>query len=50
MSIDDLVTLVSVGLSNGSVSACNLGDLNHDGQITVNEIITAVTFALAGCR
>jgi hypothetical protein len=28
---------------------CDAGDANHDGHITVDEIITAVNSALTGC-
>jgi hypothetical protein len=31
------------------VSACSAGDLNHDGMIVINELVTAVGSALNGC-
>jgi hypothetical protein len=40
---------VNVALENASIDACFAGDANHDGQITVDEILTAVNNALNGC-
>jgi len=31
------------------VSQCTAGDANGDGQITIDEILTAVNNALTGC-
>jgi hypothetical protein len=42
--------MVNVALGNADVSTCNAGDANRDGQITVNEILTAVNNALNGCQ
>jgi hypothetical protein len=36
-------------LGNADVSACRAGDASHDGQIIVDEILTAVNNALNGC-
>jgi hypothetical protein len=41
--------MVNVALENAEVAACLAGDTNHDGQITVDEILTAVNHALNGC-
>ncbi len=30
-------------------SACDAGDANRDGQVTIDEIVTAVNAALSGC-
>ena len=40
---------VNIALGNASVGACEAGDANHDNQITVDEIPTAVNNALNGC-
>ena len=37
------------GLCAPAVSACTAGDANGDGEITIDEIITAVRNALSGC-
>ncbi len=49
MSISELITLVNVALGSRPVSACQSGDVNGDGMITINELIGAVTRALSGC-
>ena len=41
--------MVTVALGNAPASECEAGDVNHDGQITVDEILTAVSNALNGC-
>ena len=49
VSIDELLEMVNVALGNLSVHACDFGDANGDGQITVDEILAAVQNALVGC-
>jgi len=41
--------MVNVALGNSGTDACPAGDANHDHQITVDEILTAVDRALNGC-
>jgi hypothetical protein len=41
--------MVNIALGDAPVSACEAGDANHDGRITVDEILTAVNDALNGC-
>jgi hypothetical protein len=41
--------MVHVALGNPNISTCLAGDANHDNQITVDEILTAVGTALNGC-
>jgi hypothetical protein len=41
--------MVNIALGNADVSACRAGDASQDGQITVDEILTAVNNALNGC-
>jgi len=38
--------MVNIALGNTPVTTCETGDANHDGQITVDEILTAVNNAL----
>ncbi len=49
VTVDEVVTLVNVGLGSASVGACAAGDTDADGAVTVDEIITAVSAALGGC-
>jgi hypothetical protein len=41
--------MVNVALGTAPVSACVAGDPNHDGAITIDEIVRAVNNALNGC-
>jgi len=41
--------MVNIALGNSSISTCEAGDATHDGQITIDEILAAVSNALAGC-
>jgi hypothetical protein len=45
---NEILTIVNIALGN-TITACEAGDANHDGQITVDEILTAVNNALNGC-
>ncbi|MGD0947340.1 MAG: hypothetical protein ABSA52_07900 [Candidatus Binatia bacterium] len=38
--------MVNIALGSTPVTACDAGDANHDGQITVDEIVTAENNAL----
>ena len=42
--------MVNIALGNAGVGTCTAGDANADGQIMVDEILTAVDNALNGCR
>jgi hypothetical protein len=41
--------MVKVALGNKPISDCFVGDANGDGQIIVDEILTAVNNALNQC-
>lgn len=41
--------MVNIALGAAQVSACEAGDANRNGQITVDEILNAVNNALNGC-
>lgn len=41
--------MVTIDLGNSTVTSCAAADKNHDGQVTVNEILTAVNNVLNGC-
>jgi hypothetical protein len=42
--------MVNIALGNSPISDCLRGDANRDGQVTVDEILTAVNNALNGCQ
>jgi hypothetical protein len=41
--------MVNIALNSLPATPCQAGDLNHDGFITVDEILIAVNNALNGC-
>jgi len=49
VTIDEILTMVDIALGNTPISTCGAGDANHDNQITIDEILTAVNNALIGC-
>jgi hypothetical protein len=49
VTVDELVTMIVIGLGNLDVEECVAGDANHDGLVTVEEIVSAVNRALEGC-
>jgi hypothetical protein len=49
VTVDEIITLVSIGLGQATVDACSAGDGDSSGTITVDEIVTGTTNALQGC-
>jgi hypothetical protein len=49
VTIDNLITGVSIDLGLTPVAACPAFDRDDDGQVAVNELILAVNSALDGC-
>lgn len=47
--MDEIVTLISLALGNPNVPPCPAGDLDGDGNITVDEIVRAIDATLNGC-
>ena len=45
-----LLVMVSVALDSTAVTACAAGDADGNGQVTVDEILTAVNNALSACH
>jgi hypothetical protein len=41
--------MVNVALGSADVSLCQAGDVNRDGDITIDEVLAAVDNALDGC-
>ena len=49
VTVNELLTMVNIGLGTADVSTCRAGDTNVDGMITINEVLAAVNNALNGC-
>jgi hypothetical protein len=49
VSINELVTAVSIALGGAPVTSCEAADPNGDGQVSIDELILAVAHALDGC-
>ncbi len=49
MTVDEILIVVNIALHEADVALCSAGDANHDQQVTVDEILTAVNNALNGC-
>ena len=49
ITVDEIVTLVSIALGSNPLSACLIADADHNAQITIDEIVRAVNKALNGC-
>jgi hypothetical protein len=41
--------MVNIALGSATVDQCRAGDVDGNGEITIDEIIAAVNRALAGC-
>jgi hypothetical protein len=46
----ELIHMILIALDDEPLSMCQLGDANHDGRITIDEITKAVGTALRGCE
>jgi len=49
VDVEDILRMVNIALGNRQIADCLAGDGNGDGQITVDEILTAVHNAVNGC-
>lgn len=49
VTVDELLTMVNIGLGLRAADVCPAGDTSADGTITVDEILAAVSRALEGC-
>ena len=47
VAVNEIVTMVNIGLGNTDASSCTRGDSDANGAITVNEIVAAVASALS---
>ena len=49
VTVNELLSMVSITLGNANLNTCVAGDGNQNGEITINEILAAVSNALNGC-
>ena len=49
VSVDELVTLAAVALGDAPLATCERGDVDHNGKISVEEVVVAVNKLLHGC-
>lgn len=49
VTVDELVTMITIALGTLAVDACAAGDLDGDGSVTVDEIVRALDAILNGC-
>jgi hypothetical protein len=49
VTVDELPAMVNVALGNADPSTCLAGDGNLDLQVTIDDILAAVSNALNGC-
>jgi hypothetical protein len=49
VTVDDIITMVNIAMGSADISTCSAGDANSDHQITLDEILKAVSNALNGC-
>ena len=49
MTVDELVLGVNIALGAVGLDACAPFDNSDDGDVTIDELIAAVNFALLGC-
>ena len=47
--MDEILTMVNIALGNGQILDCEAADSNHNGQVTVDEILAGVYHVLTGC-
>jgi hypothetical protein len=48
ISVDEIVSMVSIALSTRPLSFCPEADANGDGKVTVDEVLQAMFIALSG--
>jgi len=49
VTVDEIITGVTLALSGGNTASCRAIDVNGDGRVTVEELVQAITVALNGC-
>lgn len=49
VTVNEIVTVLNIGLGNRPLADCRAGDSSGDGLVTVDEIVAGLNFALVGC-
>jgi len=49
VSVYEILAMVNIELGFAQVADCEAADANHDGVVTIDEILTAVNNGLDGC-
>jgi hypothetical protein len=49
VTVDELITGVTIALGTASLDACPSFDTNGDGTVTIDELVAAANRALNGC-
>lgn len=49
VSVNEVILGVNIALENTTVSACPAADSNHDGAVTIGELIEAIGDVINGC-
>jgi cysteine-rich repeat protein len=49
VAINELIVCVNIASGSAAVSTCTPCDVNEDGNVTINELIAAVSAGLTGC-
>jgi hypothetical protein len=50
VTVDEIIKGVDIALGTATFDTCAQFDLDRDGLVTINELVTAVSNALHGCR
>jgi len=50
VTVSEVLTMVNIALGHAGILTCPAGDANHDGQISIDELLAAAENALSGCR
>jgi hypothetical protein len=49
VTVDELLSMVNIALGTAPIENCTAGDANGDGEITVDEVVAAVSNSLQDC-
>ena len=49
VTINELITAVTIALGTEPLAQCERADASHDGTVSITELITAVSYSLNGC-
>lgn len=50
VTVDEVVTLVDIALGSSMVTRCLAGEIDGDGEVRVDELLSSIGSALDGCR